>query len=244
MRQDLEKTELQRELKLLYSVVQAVSSLELADVLREILTVTQTVTQADSCLIYVLDVSTRSLVLRASKNPHKDLLKKVKLKVGEGITGWVAERGKPVAISSGAYKDPRFKSFSSLPEDRFEAFLSVPIVNNHGVVGVINVQHEMPHEHSKTEINLLSAIGNLVGGAIERAVLIEETLALKESLAMRKSIERAKGTLMELRGLSEKDAFRFIQKQSMDSRKSVKEICDAIILASEILPVDKKRSLP
>ena len=156
------------------------------------------------------------------------------MKIGEGITGWVAGEKKPVILSEKAYKDPRFKKFSSLPEDRYEAFLSVPIINKKGVVGVINIQHKKKHKYSDMEINLLTAIGKLVGGAVENARLIEETLELKEALEMRKLVERAKGILVERKHLTERDAYRILQKQSMETRKSLKEIADAIILAEQL----------
>ena len=76
-----------------------------------------------------------------------------------------------------------------MPEDKFEAFLSVPIINKRGVAGVINVQHEKQHTHTEAEINLLSAMGKLVGGAVENALLVEETLELKDALELRKLME-------------------------------------------------------
>lgn len=230
-----------RELSLLYKVAQSVHSLEIDELLKEIVKIATAVTQGDSCLVYVLDPKKQELVLRASKNPHPDLLRKIKMKIGEGITGWVAREKRPVAISSRANKDPRFKFFRSLPEDRFEAFLSVPIMNKHGICGVINVQHKKKHLHSKMEINLLTAIGKLVGGAVENALLIEESLALKEALEIRKNIERAKGILMRKSKLTEEEAYRVLQRESMNTRKSLKEIAETIILADKFKwGLDKK----
>ena len=166
-------TELRTELNFLYRVAGSVHSLEIDELLQEIVAVAAKITKSDSCLIYIFDSKNQELILRASQNPHADLLKKIKLKLGEGITGWVAKEKKPVAISQGAHTDLRFKFFQSLPEDLYEAFLSVPILNKRGIVGVINVQHKNWHEHTLTEIKLLSAIGKLVGGAIENALLIE-----------------------------------------------------------------------
>lgn len=237
----MEKTvgELKKELEILYTVTSAVHNLELDAVLSEIVRIATDVTKGDSCLVYVLDHKTESLILRASKNKHTSLLQKITMKMGEGITGWVAREVTPVAISHGAHTDPRFKFFRSLPEDTFEAFLSVPIVNKKGVVGVINIQHRQPHSHTQTEVNLLSAIGKLVGGAVENALLIEETLELKEALQLRKIIDKAKGLLMMRRELTEAEAFRFLQKESMDRRTSIKEVCEAIILADKLVPLDK-----
>ena len=225
--------ELKKELSFLYRVAQSVHSLEIDELLKEIVTIASEVTHADSCLIYIFDAKKKELILRASKNPHRYLLKKITMKLGEGITGWVAKVRKPVAIREGANKDSRFKYFRSLPEDRFEAFLSVPIVNKHGIVGVINVQHKRKHVHCEMEINLLSAIGRLIGGAIENALLVEESLALKEALEIRKLIERAKGILMQKKQLSEEKAYKILQKESMNSRKTLKEVAEAIILADK-----------
>jgi len=234
-KKNIRTEELKRELNFLYRVARTVHSLEIDELLKEIVRIASEVTEADSCLIYVIDFKKQELVLRASKNPHSDLLHKITMKIGEGITGWVAQENKPVAISSGASNDNRFKFFKRLPEDWFEAFLSVPIVNKKGVIGVINIQHKKRHSHSKMEINLLSAIGKLVGGALDNAILIEESLALKEALEMRKIIERAKGILMKKKGVGEEEAYSALQKQSMDMRKSLKEIAEAIILAEKMI---------
>lgn len=224
---------LQKELALLYEVAQTVSSFELDEVLRQIVRIAGEVTSADSVLVYVLDGDSE-LVLRASQNPHPDLLEKITLKLGEGITGWVASQNRPVALSNGAAKDPRFKHFRSLPEDHFEAFLSVPIISKQGVIGVINAQHKEPHDHTEMEVNLLAAVGKLVGGVVENATLIEETLTLKEALALRKLVEKAKGVLMRRRKLSEQDAYKLLQKESMDTRKSIKEVAEAVLLMDKL----------
>lgn len=226
--------ELQREISFLYRVTQSVHSLEIEEVLKEIVEIASEVSAAHACLVYVLNKH-NELILRASKNPHPELLSKVKMKLGEGITGWVALEKKPVAISSGASKDSRFKLFRTLPEDRFEAFLSVPILTKRGVVGVINVQHQSAHVHSDTEINLLSAMGKLVGGAVENALLIEETLSLKEALELRKLIEKAKGIIMNKAHISEHDAHTLLQKESMKSGKSIRFVAEAVIIAEGLM---------
>ena len=227
-------SELKRELDFLYRIAQSVHNLEIEELFREILKIALEVTSGDSCLIYTYDPKKQILVLRASKNPHPALLQKVSLKLGEGITGWVAKQKRAVMLESGAYKDTRFKAISSLPEDRFEGFLSVPILNKHGVAGVINIQYRKKHKYTKMEINLLTAIGKLVGGALDNALLVEETLSLREALELRKIIEKAKGILMKKRSLSEEEAYKIIQKESMDSRKSLKEIAEAVILADRM----------
>ena len=112
-------------------------------VLSRVVDFVSTIVQCDSCFVYVLDDD--DLVLRASKTPHPDVVDRLKLRVGQGITGWVAEHRTPVAVGSHAFDDPRFKTFNELPEDRYEAFLSVPVLSRGKLVGVINLQHRQPH---------------------------------------------------------------------------------------------------
>lgn len=90
------------------------------------------------------------------------------------------------------------------------------------------------HAHTKMEINLLTAIGKLVGGAVENALLVEQSMVLKEALEFRKVIEKAKGVLMKKNNLSENEAYRMLQKESMNSRKSFKEVAEAVILADRL----------
>src|ERR1700761_3978136 len=145
---------------------------ELHDVLKQIVDFVSSVLQCDSCFVYVL--RGKQLVLCASKNPHADVVDELGIELGEGLTGWVAEHLEPVAIPAMALSDPRFKLFQSLPEDRFEAFLSVPVLCRGKLVGVINVQHKQPYNYSPEEVRLISTIGFLVGAEIERARLDTE----------------------------------------------------------------------
>lgn len=163
------------ELKILRRVVDITSSeLDLQLVLNEVVKIVTEMTTADSVFIYLFDEKRDFLVLMASKTPHKEQLGKVHLKAGEGITGWVAKENKPVAIPQNAYKDPRFKSFDVLPEDRYEAFLSVPIIYQGRAIGVINVQHRKPHVYAVNTVNLIITIAKQVGGVIEHAQLFDQ----------------------------------------------------------------------
>jgi signal transduction protein with GAF and PtsI domain len=188
--------------------------------------------KCDSCLIYVLEGE--DLVLRASRNPHPDVVDRLKLRVGEGITGWVAEHHEPVAVSEKAALDPRFRLFHELPEDSYEAFLSVPVMCRGRVVGVINLQHRLPHIYKRREIRLISAIGFLVGAEIEMARLEEVNSNLFGQLQTRKLVERAKGILQRDLGLSEEQAYLTLQRQSRQRRKPMKEIAEAIILSDDV----------
>src|SRR5213594_3921704 len=175
-----------QELRILHQISQFISStLDLDQVLRQIVDLVIDVTHGDACLVYLIDQTGDNLVLRASKNPHPRLIGKIAMRVGEGITGWVAQEVQPVAIARHASKDPRFKVFHTLPEDKYEAFLSVPIVAppTDRVIGVINVQHRKTHRHSEREQTLLSIIGHQVGGAIENARLYQETILRSDQIS-------------------------------------------------------------
>ena len=204
----------------------------LHQVLERIVTLISSVVECDSCFIYILEND--ELVLRASKNPHPEVLDRLKLRVGQGITGWVAEHLEPVALTRDAFRDPRFNYFSELPEDRYQAFLSVPILCRGRVVGVINLQHRLPHVHSPRDIKLISTLGFLVGAEIERARLESEVSELSERLEMRKLIERAKGILQHDLGLSEEAAYRLLQRKSRQMRKSMKEVAEAVVISDEL----------
>jgi len=138
-----------------------VRDLSLSDVLQGIVTLVVEYSQCDSCLIYLLDGD--DLVLCASNTPHPSTIGKLRLRSNEGLTGWVARERRLLAISREAYKDPRFKTFGELPEDSYEAFLSAPVIARNRVVGVINVQHRPPHQHTGSEMEVLATVGEQVG---------------------------------------------------------------------------------
>jgi signal transduction protein with GAF and PtsI domain len=149
-----------------------VRNLSLQEVLQGIVDLVAEFMQCDSCLIYLLD--REELVLCASNNPHPSEIGKIRLRLNEGLTGWVARERRLLSISKECYRDPRFKFFGSLPEDTFEAFLSVPVISRDKVVGVINVQHRLPHQHTGSEMELLTTVGELVGCALVLARMASE----------------------------------------------------------------------
>jgi uroporphyrinogen-III synthase len=204
----------------------------LESILAEVVEFVTLVVACDSCFLYVLEGD--ELVMRASKNPHPEAVDRLKLKVGQGITGWVAEHREPAVISQGAGSDPRFKLFNELPEDRFEAFLSAPLVSRGRLVGVINVQDCDAHDYSDREIELVSTIGFLVGAEIEMARLEQQNAELSQRLESRTLVERAKGILQSDLGISEAEAYQRLQRLSQQMRKSMKEISQAVVLSHAV----------
>jgi uroporphyrinogen-III synthase len=212
--------------------VRLTGSGEFHEVLERVVEFATALVKCDSCLIYVLEGE--DLVLRASKNAHPDVVGRLKLRVGQGVTGWVAEHHEPVAITERAAQDPRFQFFHELPEDSYEAFLAVPLMCRGRLVGAINLQHRLPHCYKKKEIRLISAIGILVGAEIELARMEQVNSQLTDQLQTRKVVERAKGILQRELGLSEEQAYLALQRQSRQKRKPMREISEAVILSEEV----------
>jgi len=230
------------QIALLHRISSIVSSeLSLDEMLGEIVGLTAQVTDCDACLVYLLERETDEVVLRASQVPHAAALGHLRMQVGEGVTGWVAEHKSVVALSSNAGADARFKRFQALIEDTYEAFLSVPLVSGGDVIGVINVHHRQRHQHTPDEIALLTFVGEQMGSAVskslladENARLLEETQEMKRQLETRKVVERAKGILQQRHGLTEEDAYLRLRNESRRLRRPMKDLAEAIILAEDL----------
>lgn len=156
----LERTE--QQLRLFQKISRfMVRDLSLPDVLQGVVALVVEFTQCDSCLVYLQDGE--ELVLCASNTPHPSTIGKIRLRRNEGLTGWVASERRLLALPREAYKDPRFKNFGELPEDSYESFLSAPVIARNRVVGVINVQHRLPHQHTGSEMEVLTTVGEQIG---------------------------------------------------------------------------------
>lgn len=138
-----------------------VRDMSLQEVLQGVVSLVTEFMECDSCLVYLIDNG--ELVLCASNTPHPSTIGKVRLRLDEGLTGWVARERRLLSIPREAYKDPRFKYFGELQEDSYEAFLSAPVISRNKVVGVINVQHRAPHQHTGGEMEMLTTVGEQVG---------------------------------------------------------------------------------
>ncbi len=138
-----------------------VRDMSLQEILAGVVRLVVEFTECDACLIYLLDGD--ELVLCASNTPHPSVIGKLRLRWSEGLTGWVARERRMIAIAREAYKDQRFKAFGELEEDTFEAFLSAPLIARNRVVGVINVQHRVPHQHTGSEMEVLTTVGEQIG---------------------------------------------------------------------------------
>lgn len=230
------------QLDLLHRISSIVSSERALDeMLGEVVGIAAQVTGCDACLVYLLDPSTEEIVLRASQLPHARELGELRLKMGEGVTGWVVAHKSVVALPVNASADARFKRFQGLVEDTYEAFLSVPLVTGGEVIGVINVHHRERHDHTPEEVGLLTFVGEQMGVAVTRARLAEEnarlqeeTLEMKRQLEVRKLVERAKGILQQRYTLTEEEAYLRLRNESRRLRRPMRELAEAIILAEDL----------
>ena len=141
---------------------QVVTTDEILPIIAEVAT---QVTGTESALVYLFNDARDTLVLRAATDAP-EAIGRVRLRVGEGITGWVAREKRPVAIAAEAWTDERFQFVPELNEDRYQSILSVPLLWKGDVIGVVNVRTQAPHEYSKTQTQLLSSIAGQVAGTI------------------------------------------------------------------------------
>ncbi len=181
----------EEELKIMYEVADIINSnLALEDILNSIVDLSVRYTNADSCFVYLYDEDEDALIMKASKNPRPGAIGKVRLDIGEGITGWVAEKKQPVKLKSKAYEDPRFKGFPELPEEAYESFLSIAVVSKEELIGVINLQNKKEYEFSGSQVDFLSRVAGFLGGAVKNAVMQGEFQRKKEQLDILSRISR------------------------------------------------------
>ncbi len=230
------------QVTLLHRISSIVSSeRSLDEMLGEVVGLTVQVTGCDACLVYLLDAVTGEIVLRASQLPHAQELDCLSLQIGEGVTGWVAAHKSVVALAENAALDERFLRFQGLVEDTYEAFLSVPLVSDGEVIGVVNVHHRERHEHTPEEVALLTFVGEQMGVAVAKARLErenvrlqEEALEMKRQLETRKLVERAKGILQQRYGMTEEDAYLRLRNESRRLRRPMRDLAEAVILAEDL----------
>jgi signal transduction protein with GAF and PtsI domain len=181
----------EQELRILHEVAKDISSnLELKELLGRIITMITNLVTADSCLIYLYDRQNDELILTASSKPKEKSIGRVKLKIGEGITGWAAKEKRPVVLPKEAYKDQRFKTFSALEEDKYQAFMSIPILSKDEVVGVMNIRNMEPHNYPEHQVNLLFTVSRYLGSAIHNTIIYEEVIRKARQLDLLSEVSR------------------------------------------------------
>ncbi|MBU4000538.1 GAF and ANTAR domain-containing protein [Patescibacteria group bacterium] len=209
------------------------SDLYLEDILKLIVTVTAEVMRSKICSLMLLDKSTKELTVKATQSVSEYYNKKPNIKLGEGIAGRAAKYGRPITVLD-VRKDKRYINQDIAKKENLCSLLSVPLIFKGNAIGVLNCYTAELHHFSQNEINIIKSIANQAAIVIENFRLIIESKVIKEELEARKVIERAKGILMKQENLSEEEAYERIRKYSMDKRKSMREVSEAIILSEEM----------
>jgi GAF domain-containing protein len=207
----------------------------IGEILKLVVLVTAKVTGVDICSLWLVEEGKTPprLRLSATQALDPDYLEDRTLGMGEGIVGYVAQKRHPVFVLD-VLAEPRFKEKNMAGKLGLVSMLSVPLMYSDTLVGVLNCFTRVSHVFTDTEVNLVTSVANQASVAIENARLMVRTRVIGEELATRKIIERAKEILMARRGLTGEQAFRALQKKSMDSRKSMREIADAVLLSEDI----------
>lgn len=228
------RADYEEQIRALTEISKAITSdLYLDDILKLVVTVTAEVMGSKICSLWILDERQKVLRLRATQTISKEYLKERSLRLGEGVVGHVARTRQPMVIRD-VLAEPKYKEKDLARKEGLTSMLSVPLVVKDKVIGVINAYSQTPHDYTPTEVNLLIAVANQAAVAIENTELMVKTRVIQEELEARKLVERAKEVLMARKGLTAAEAFRRIQKQSMNTRRSMREIAEAILLAEEI----------
>ena len=183
--------------------------------------------------LMLLDPDKKELVVKATQSISEEYNKKPNIKLGIGIAGIVAQDNKSITVLD-VREDSRYLNHDIAKKEGLVSLASVPLAVKGRMIGVLNCYTSKKHKFSKHELDLLAALANQAAIAIENAELDLRARSAEEALTTRKLVERAKEILSQEANVFPSEAYRLIQKQSMDSRKSMREIAEAIILAKDI----------
>jgi signal transduction protein with GAF and PtsI domain len=222
-------------IRALMDISQAINSdLYLEDILKLIVMVTAKVTGVEICSLWLMDENDGKIHLKATQAINKDYVKDRVLNINEGIVGYVVASNKPLIVRD-VLMEPRFKEKEMAKKLGLKSLASIPLqVRDDKVIGVLNCFTSEYHDFTETEVNLITTVANQSAVAIFNSELLVKTKVIQEELETRKLIERSKEVLMRRMNIQADEAFRWIQKRSMDSRKSMRQVAEAVILSDEL----------
>ena len=208
----------------------------LEDILKLIVLVTAKVTGVEICSLWLIDENEKPprIRLKATQAIDPEYVRDRSLTMKEGVVGFVITHKKPLIVKN-VLEEPRFKEKEMAKKLGLVSMVSVPLqVKDERVIGVLNCFTAEPHEFLETEVNLITAVANQAAVAILNTEFMVQTKVIQEELETRKLVEQAKEVLMRRRNMTGDQAYRWIQKRSMDSRKSMRNIAEAVLLSEEI----------
>ena len=218
-------------------ISQAITSdLYLEELLKLIVMVTAKVTGVAICSLWLIDETANppKIRLKATQAIAPEYVKDRSLNLDEGVVGFVVSNKRPLTIKN-VLRNRRFKEKEMARKLGLVSMVGVPLrLKDDKVIGVLNCFTSTPHDFSETEVNLLTAVANQAAVAILNTELMVKTRVIQEELETRKLVERAKEILMQRMHLNGEAAYRWLQKQSMDSRKSMRQVAEAVLLSQEM----------
>jgi phosphotransferase system enzyme I (PtsP) len=137
---------------------------------------------ADVCSIYTVDTARQRLTLSSTIGLDPNSVGRVTLEMGEGLVGKTASQGEPIAIEH-ALADPQFLYFPETKEERYESFLSAPLIVQGVVIGVIVIQTVEARRFDEPDIELLQTCASLLAPVVVNAQLLAMMSASDEDRA-------------------------------------------------------------
>jgi len=221
-------------LEALSEISQAITSeTYLDDILRLIVVVTAKVMGSNICSLMLLNEQTGELDIKATQAVSEAYLRKPVVRFGEGLSGHAAKENEPV-VCWDVKEEPLYVNKEVAIKENLCSLLCMPMSIKGKVLGVINCYTSVPHEFTREEKTILATVANQAAMAIENTDLVIKAQLMEEELETRKLIERAKDILMEEREISGYEAFQAMRRKSMDTRRPIREIAEAVILAHEV----------
>jgi GAF domain-containing protein len=156
------------------TVASLTSTLHLSRLLTYVAELCAKLTGSAGALVYLWDQDRERLVVRGAVEGYERWVDRFSLALGEGLTGWTALTRQPGIIKDDAASDPRFKIVPELNDDRFQSYLTVPVVSpSDRLLGVITMHTEAPHEFDDDDLTLIKTLSALIAVAVENAQLYE-----------------------------------------------------------------------
>lgn len=223
-----------KELELFWHISRSlVSKRYLQEILQLIVTMTAEVMDSKICSIMLLDEEKGELKIAASQSLSAEYLNKPNVKVGASISGRAVTERRPVAVAN-VLDDPNYGYPDVAKKEGIAAMMSVPMIIDERVIGVINVYLTFAREFTSDEIKMVQAVASQAAVAIENTKLREENIATKQALEQHTILERARGILMIKENLTDTEADDLMKKIAADQLMPLVEVASAVILVEEL----------
>jgi GAF domain-containing protein len=223
-----------RQISTLSQVGQLISSGKyLEEMLQLIVRMIAEMLQARVVSIMLVDTQRNELVLKAAKCSSEEYWQRPNLKIGKSLISRVVKERGPLMVRD-VTKEAEYLYPELATKEGVKSLVSVPMVYKEHTIGVINVYSAEERDFSREDVRVLSTVADQAALAIENTKLTVAVQESQEALQARKVVERAKSILQRQAHLSEEEAYKRLQQQSMRTRRSMKEIAEAVILSNEI----------